>query len=68
MEKRIEEVQSQTQVEEVGQPDTSRFIALVNKYRNRKEMTDIMSKRVEQRKKIDVLKTEEMLPLCGRLK
>ena len=68
MEKRIEEVQSQTQVEEVGQPDTSRFIALVNKYRNRKEMTDAMSKRVEQRKKIDVLKTEEMLPLCGRLK
>ena len=67
MEKRIEEVQSQTQVEEVGQPDTSRFIALVNKYRNRKEMTDTMPKRVEQRKKIDVLKTEEMLPLCGRL-
>ena len=61
-------MQSQTQVEEVGQPDTSRFIALVNKYRNRKEMTDTMSKRVEQRKKIDVLKTEEMLPLCGRLK
>lgn len=68
MEKRTEEVQSQTQVEEVGQLDTSRFIALVNKYRNCEELTDIMSKRVDRRKKIDVLKTEEILPLCGRLK
>lgn len=42
LEKRIEELQSQTQVEEVEQLDTSRFIALVNKYRNCEELTDTM--------------------------
>ena len=42
LEKRIEELQNQTQVEEVEQLDTSRFIALVNKYRNCEELTDTM--------------------------
>ena len=42
LEKRIEELQGQIQQEEVEQIDTSRFIALVNKYRNCEELTDTM--------------------------
>lgn len=42
LEKRVEELQGQIQQEEVGQIDTSRFIALVNKYRNCEELTDTM--------------------------
>jgi site-specific DNA recombinase len=42
LEKRIEELQGQKQQEEVEQIDTSRFIALVNRYRNCEELTDTM--------------------------
>ena len=42
LEKRIEELQGQIRQEEVEQIDTSRFIALVNKYRNCEELTDTM--------------------------
>ena len=42
LEKRVEELQGQIQQEEVEQIDTSRFIALVNKYRNCEELTDTM--------------------------
>ena len=42
LEKRIEELQGQIQQEEVEQIDTSRFIALVNRYRNCEELTDTM--------------------------
>ena len=42
LEKRVEELQGQIQQEEVEQIDTSRFIALVNKYRNCEELTDAM--------------------------
>ena len=42
LEKRIVELQGQIQQEEVEQIDTSRFIALVNKYRNCEELTDTM--------------------------
>ena len=42
LEKRIEELQGQIQQEEVEQIDTSRFIALVNKYRDCEELTDTM--------------------------
>ena len=43
LEKRIEELQGQIQQEEeVGQIDTSRFIALVNRYRDCEELTDTM--------------------------
>ena len=42
LEKRIEELQGQIQQEEVEQIDTSRFIALVNRYRDCEELTDTM--------------------------
>ena len=42
LEKRIEELQGQKQQEEVEQIDTSRFIALVNRYRDCEELTDTM--------------------------
>ena len=42
LEKRVEELQGQIQQEEVEQIDTSRFTALVNKYRNCEELTDTM--------------------------
>lgn len=42
LEKRVEELQGQIQEEEVEKIDTSRFIALVNKYRNCEELTDTM--------------------------
>ena len=42
LEKRVEELQGQIQQEEVEQLDTSRFIALVNRYRNCGELTDTM--------------------------
>ena len=42
LEKRIVELQGQIQQEEVEQIDTSRFIALVNKYRDCEELTDTM--------------------------
>ena len=42
LEKRIEELQGQIQQEEVGQIDMSRFIALVNRYRDCEELTDTM--------------------------
>ena len=42
LEKRVEELQGQIQQEEVEQIDTSRFIALVNRYRNCEELTDTM--------------------------
>ena len=40
LEKRVEELQGQIQQEEVEQIDTSRFIALVNRYRDCEELTD----------------------------
>ena len=42
LEKRVEELQGQIQQEEVEQIDTSRFIALVNRYRDCEELTDTM--------------------------
>ena len=42
LEKRVEELQGQIQQEEVEQIDTSRFIALVNRYRDCEELTDAM--------------------------
>ena len=42
LEKRLEELQGQIQQEEVEQIDTSRFIALVNRYRDCEELTDTM--------------------------
>ena len=42
LEKRLEELQGQIQREEVEQIDTSRFIALVNRYRDCEELTDTM--------------------------
>ena len=42
LEKRIEELQGQIQQEEIEQIDTSRFIALVNRYRDCEERTDTM--------------------------
>lgn len=42
LEKRVEELQGQIQQEEVEQIDTSRFIALVNRYQDCEELTDTM--------------------------
>ena len=42
LEKRIEELHGQIQQEEVEQIETSRFIALVNRYRDCEELTDTM--------------------------
>ena len=42
LEKRIEELESLVQQDEVKQVDTSRFIALVKKYRDCEELTDTM--------------------------
>ena len=42
LEKRVEELQGQIQQDEVEQIDTSRFIALVNRYRDCEELTDTM--------------------------
>ena len=42
LEKRVEELHGQIQQEEVEQIDTSRFIALVNRYRDCEELTDTM--------------------------
>ena len=42
LEKRIEELESLVQQEEIKEVDTSRFIALVKKYRDCEELTDTM--------------------------
>ena len=42
LEKRIEELESLVQQDEIKQVDTSRFIALVKKYRDCEELTDTM--------------------------
>ena len=42
LEKRIEELESLVQQDEIKEVDTSRFIALVKKYRDCEELTDIM--------------------------
>lgn len=42
LEKRIEELESLVQQDEIKQVDTSRFISLVKKYRNCEELTDTM--------------------------
>lgn len=42
LERRIEELKSQIQLEEVKEVETERFIALVKKYRDCTELTDIM--------------------------
>lgn len=42
LERRIEELKSQIQLEEVKEVETERFIALVQKYRDCTELTDIM--------------------------
>lgn len=42
LEKRIEELESLVQQDEIKQGDTSRFIALVKKYRDCEELTDTM--------------------------
>lgn len=42
LEKRIEELESLAQQDEIKQVDTSRFIALVKKYRDCEELTDTM--------------------------